>query len=187
MPVGDILQRVDDRPRPRPSWAAQSARNRRGGIRLGGHLDDDAQLATGRQRGQLCLELGKPLALACDDLGRRPSHEPLVAQQLLQALDPAAKVLGLGVATRGAMRRGMNQGSPNGLPREFTDRIYDEYDRDTRRVVLELYRATGAPDRLASLLAPAFAELDRPALVLWGALVLVAAGTLVWRRRKGGR
>jgi pimeloyl-ACP methyl ester carboxylesterase len=72
-------------------------------------------------------------------------------------------------ATRGALRRGMNQGSPDGLPREFTDRIYDEYDRDTRRAVLELYRSTGAPDLLASLLAPAFAELDRPALVLWGA------------------
>jgi pimeloyl-ACP methyl ester carboxylesterase len=73
------------------------------------------------------------------------------------------------LATRGAMRRGMNQGSVRGLPREFTDRIWDEYDRDTKRAVLELYRSTGAPDLLANLLAPAFAELDRPALVLWGA------------------
>jgi hypothetical protein len=30
-------------------------------------------------------------------------------------------------------------------------------------------------------------EVNVPALVLWGALALVAAGTLVWRRRGGGR
>ncbi len=30
-------------------------------------------------------------------------------------------------------------------------------------------------------------EVNVPALVLWGALALVAAGTLVWRRRRGGR
>ncbi len=29
-------------------------------------------------------------------------------------------------------------------------------------------------------------DVNVPAFVLWGALVLVAAGTLVWRRRKGG-
>jgi pimeloyl-ACP methyl ester carboxylesterase len=73
------------------------------------------------------------------------------------------------MATKRMFARGLNQGSPNGLPSEMTDRLWDEWDRDTRRCVLELYRSTGAPDRLAELLAPAFAELDRPALVLWGA------------------
>jgi LPXTG-motif cell wall-anchored protein len=29
-------------------------------------------------------------------------------------------------------------------------------------------------------------DVNVPAFVLWGVLVLVAAGTLVWRRRKGG-
>ena len=29
-------------------------------------------------------------------------------------------------------------------------------------------------------------DVNVPAFVLWGALVLAAAGTLVWRRRKGG-
>jgi LPXTG-motif cell wall-anchored protein len=30
-------------------------------------------------------------------------------------------------------------------------------------------------------------DVNVPAFVLWGGLVLAAAGTLVWRRRKGGR
>jgi LPXTG-motif cell wall-anchored protein len=30
-------------------------------------------------------------------------------------------------------------------------------------------------------------EVNAPAMVLWGALVVAAAGTLLWRRRKGGR
>ena len=30
-------------------------------------------------------------------------------------------------------------------------------------------------------------DVNIPAIVLWGVLVLVAAGTLVWRRRGGGR
>jgi len=30
-------------------------------------------------------------------------------------------------------------------------------------------------------------DVNVPAFVLWGTLVLAAAGTLVWRRRKGGR
>jgi pimeloyl-ACP methyl ester carboxylesterase len=35
--------------------------------------------------------------------------------------------------------------------------------------VLELYRNTADPNDLAELLAPTFRELDRPALVVWGA------------------
>jgi pimeloyl-ACP methyl ester carboxylesterase len=72
-------------------------------------------------------------------------------------------------ATKRAFTRGLSQGSPSGLPPEFLERTWEEWDRHTRRAVLELYRATGPPDRLAELLAPAFAELDRPALVVWGA------------------
>lgn len=70
-------------------------------------------------------------------------------------------------ATRSGFRRLLSRGNPRGLPRDFVDRMYDDYDRDTRRVVLRLYRAT-EPGGFASF-APRFRELDRPALVVWGA------------------
>ena len=46
--------------------------------------------------------------------------------------------------------------------------MYDDFDRGTRRAVLDLYRSVpdvaAAGERLAAALRP----LDRPALVLWG-------------------
>jgi pimeloyl-ACP methyl ester carboxylesterase len=81
---------------------------------------------------------------------------------------PVLGELAMALMTRGAWRRGVGKGSARGVPREFTDRLYDEYDRDTRRAVLALYRNTKDPNALAEYLAPTFRELDRPALVVWG-------------------
>jgi pimeloyl-ACP methyl ester carboxylesterase len=54
------------------------------------------------------------------------------------------------------------------LPRPFVDRMFDDYDRETRRAVLRLYRSTGRPgpgrDRLTGVLR----ARDLPALVVWG-------------------
>ena len=58
--------------------------------------------------------------------------------------------------------------SPRGLPWRFVDRMYDDYDRGTRRAILKLYRATGDPSGLGYALAAALRPLDRPALVVWG-------------------
>ena len=41
----------------------------------------------------------------------------------------------------------MQKANPRGLPGEFVDKMYDEYDRGTRRAVLKLYRATTDPGR----------------------------------------
>lgn len=72
------------------------------------------------------------------------------------------------MTTRAAFRTLVAAGEPRGLPRDFLDRMYDHYDRRTKRAVLKLYRATGDPGvggrELAALLAP----LDLPALVVWG-------------------
>jgi pimeloyl-ACP methyl ester carboxylesterase len=70
---------------------------------------------------------------------------------------------------RWAWRRTMQKSSPRGLPEEFVDKMYDEYDRGTRQTVLKLYRATPDPGKTAQELGGAVAEMHKPALVVWGA------------------
>ncbi|HEV2998277.1 MAG TPA: alpha/beta hydrolase, partial [Solirubrobacteraceae bacterium] len=71
-------------------------------------------------------------------------------------------------ATRRAFRWLVGRGEPRGLPREFLDRMYDHYDRRTRRAVLALYRATDDPGAGASEFIALMAPRDVPALVIWG-------------------
>jgi pimeloyl-ACP methyl ester carboxylesterase len=70
---------------------------------------------------------------------------------------------------RSAWRRAMQNGSPKGLPEEFVEKMYDDYDHATRRAVLKLYRATPDPGSMASEMGAALAALHKPALVVWGA------------------
>ena len=63
----------------------------------------------------------------------------------------------------------MQKSNPRGLPGDFVEKMYDDYDRGTRRAVLALYRATPDPEQAANTLGPALSELRRPALVVWGA------------------
>jgi pimeloyl-ACP methyl ester carboxylesterase len=70
---------------------------------------------------------------------------------------------------RRAWRRAMQQANPKGLPREFVDRMYDDYDRTTRSTVLKLYRATPDPGAAAAGMGAALGALQKRALVLWGA------------------
>jgi pimeloyl-ACP methyl ester carboxylesterase len=73
-----------------------------------------------------------------------------------------------GMTTRPAFRFLIQRSNKRPLPREFVDRMYDEFDRGTKRAVLDLYRATNDPAGLAARSAPRLRELDRPALVIWG-------------------
>jgi pimeloyl-ACP methyl ester carboxylesterase len=70
---------------------------------------------------------------------------------------------------RSGWRRAMQKANPKGLPGEFVEKMYDDYDRATRRTVLKLYRATPDPGATASELGAAMAELHKPALIVWGA------------------
>jgi pimeloyl-ACP methyl ester carboxylesterase len=70
--------------------------------------------------------------------------------------------------TRWMFHASINRGNPRPLPRAFLDRMYDDYDRGTRRAVLKLYRASDNPGRLAEQLAPALRPLHVPVLVIWG-------------------
>jgi pimeloyl-ACP methyl ester carboxylesterase len=62
----------------------------------------------------------------------------------------------------------LGRGNPRSLPRAFVDRMYDDFDCDTRRAVLELYRSVADVADEGERLAQALRPLDRPALVLWG-------------------
>lgn len=71
-------------------------------------------------------------------------------------------------ATRGAFRRLLNRNEPRGLPREFVEKMYDHYDRRTRKAVLALYRATDDPGSMSEGLIGLFKEREIPALAIWG-------------------
>ena len=71
-------------------------------------------------------------------------------------------------ATRQAFRWLVNRPEPRRLPQPFIDRMYDQYDRRTRRAVLELYRATPDPGSAGAEFAALMAPRDVPALVIWG-------------------
>jgi pimeloyl-ACP methyl ester carboxylesterase len=68
--------------------------------------------------------------------------------------------------TLAGLRLILRHGNPRGLPREFVERMYREYDRGTKRAVLRLYRSS-PPGGLEAPL-PAMRRLDPPALVVWG-------------------
>lgn len=71
-------------------------------------------------------------------------------------------------AIRPLFRFLINRGEPRGLPREFVEKMYDHYDRRTRRAVLKLYRATPDPGGMSENLIGLFRPRDIPALVIWG-------------------
>ncbi len=70
---------------------------------------------------------------------------------------------------RAGWRRVMQSSNPKGLPADFVDKMYDDYDRETRRTVLRLYRNTPDPGTTSDELGPAIRALNVPALVIWGA------------------
>jgi pimeloyl-ACP methyl ester carboxylesterase len=80
---------------------------------------------------------------------------------------PVVGELVMALTNRRAWRKGLSSGP--GLPAEMIDRMYDDFDRDTRRAVLRLYRATPLPYPAAEGWVRGLAQLDRPALIVWGA------------------
>jgi pimeloyl-ACP methyl ester carboxylesterase len=79
---------------------------------------------------------------------------------------PVLGGLVMALTNRPAWRRAMSAGPV--MPPEFIDRMYDDFDRGTRRAVLKLYRATPLPYPPAQGWVDALAEADRPALIVWG-------------------
>jgi pimeloyl-ACP methyl ester carboxylesterase len=81
---------------------------------------------------------------------------------------PIVGELVMAMINRRGWRRTMDAGE-RPLPRPVVDRMYDDFGRGTRRAVLRLYRATPLPYPPAVGWSATLAQLDRPALILWGA------------------
>ncbi len=80
---------------------------------------------------------------------------------------PLVGELVMALTSRRAWRKGLRSGPA--LPARMIDRMYDDFDRDTRRAVLRLYRATPLLYPAATGWVRVLAQLDRPALIVWGA------------------
>lgn len=73
-------------------------------------------------------------------------------------------------ATYPAFRLMLRHGNPRGLPRDVLIRMYRDYKNPAvQQAVLRLYRATDAATAASVHLQDRLRELDRPALVVWGA------------------
>jgi pimeloyl-ACP methyl ester carboxylesterase len=91
----------------------------------------------------------------------------------------------MATTTRPGFRLLLRRGNPRGLPRAFVDRMYDDFDRDTRRAVLRLYRSVADVSAAGEWLAAELRPLDRPALVLWGRHDPYLPAALAERQRDG--
>lgn len=74
-----------------------------------------------------------------------------------------------GVVTRPVFRRLVTGPEPRGLPSDFVDQMYSNFDRRTKAAVLRLYRDSKKISKTSRLLVPPLAAADIPALVIWGA------------------
>lgn len=81
---------------------------------------------------------------------------------------PVVGELFMAATTRPAFRAILGIGNPSGLPRGFLDRMYNDFDRDTRRAVLRLYRSARDIGDFSRRLSTSLKPLRRPALVVWG-------------------
>jgi pimeloyl-ACP methyl ester carboxylesterase len=89
----------------------------------------------------------------------------------------------MATATRGAFHFLVNRSEPRDLPRPFLDRMYDQYDRRTKRAVLALYRDTD-PGAAAPMLSAALRARQIPALVIWGAADAYLPASFAERQRE---
>ncbi len=74
----------------------------------------------------------------------------------------------MATTTRAGFRFSLRFGNPRGLPPDFVDGMYANFDRGTRRAVLRLYRATSAFGDAADHIVNALRPQDLECLVLWG-------------------
>jgi pimeloyl-ACP methyl ester carboxylesterase len=141
---------------------------------------DAALAALGVERAHLVLhDFGGPIGLAWAathgdrlgsitliDIGILPGYKWHRLARIWRT--PIVGELFMATATRRAFLALVDRDEPRGLPGPFKERMYDQYDRRTKRAVLKLYRATDEPGSPDPQLVAALKAADPPALVIWG-------------------
>jgi pimeloyl-ACP methyl ester carboxylesterase len=82
---------------------------------------------------------------------------------------PLLGELSIFLTTRVVFKLSLNRDNPKPLPDRVLDRMFDQWDRGTRRAVLSLYRATSAETVSSVAQGEVLASHSLPALVVWGA------------------
>ena len=161
------LRRRGGRASPRPSTTTRRSSARRS-TRSGSSAPTSCcttSAGRGACAGRSASRSGSPRAVLLNT-GALPGYR-------WHALARVWRARGLGEAfnattTRAGFRMLMRRGQRTPLPAAFVDRMYDDFDRGTRRAVLELYRSVADVAESGRQLSALLAPLDRPALVLWG-------------------
>jgi pimeloyl-ACP methyl ester carboxylesterase len=81
---------------------------------------------------------------------------------------PLVGELSIFTATRAVFKAALNRDNPKPLPDAILDRMFEQWDRGTRRAVLALYRATSASAVSSLKEGETLARHALPALVVWG-------------------
>ncbi|KXV04301.1 hypothetical protein CR51_13715 [Caballeronia megalochromosomata] len=82
---------------------------------------------------------------------------------------PLLGELFMATSTRTGMHLLLRHGNPRGLPSDYIDQVYRNFDRGTRRAVLKLYRNSKDAARAMEPPVQVFASMNLAALVIWGA------------------
>jgi len=82
---------------------------------------------------------------------------------------PVLGELSMATTTRAGFGVGLRRGQARRLPGPFVDRMFEDFDRDTRAAILRIYRSVGDLDELGRGLVAALRPHDIPALTIWGA------------------
>jgi pimeloyl-ACP methyl ester carboxylesterase len=114
----------------------------------------------------LATNLDRVASVTLIDIGLLPGYSWHRLARIWRT--PGVGELFMALGNRSGFRWALAREEPKGLPREFMDRMYDQYDKRTRRAVLKLYRSVDDPGAGASELAALLKPRDLPALVIWG-------------------
>jgi pimeloyl-ACP methyl ester carboxylesterase len=97
---------------------------------------------------------------------------------------PCVGDLLMAVTTKAGFSYAIQKSMPRKLPQPFIDRMFREYDKQTRKTTLKLYRSIDDPAAEAERLAPRLREFRGPVLVVWGARDPFAGTEMATKQRE---
>jgi pimeloyl-ACP methyl ester carboxylesterase len=81
---------------------------------------------------------------------------------------PLLGEVAMAATTRAGLKLSLRYGNPRGLPDDYVDEMFANFDAGTRRAVLRLYRSTGDVGGMSERFGATLSARRLPALVVWG-------------------